>query len=90
MRSDNLHHLRHHENARGSSVETAMPWFLQQQQHQTSLLQKPNNPLKTKNKPHVTTSMHELIQQAPLIVQERKEKDIAPGSPEDPVIQMFR
>lgn len=46
--------------------------------------------MKTKNKPHVTTSMHELIQQAPLIVQERKEKDIAPGSPEDPVIQMFR
>jgi hypothetical protein len=44
-----------------------------------------NRPTKT-----VITSLQELLQKVPGTVKERKDKNIAPGSPNDPVIQLFR
>jgi hypothetical protein len=70
---------------RNTTMTIPPAWFLHP--HQQTAAAKP---LLVKTKPRVTTSMHELIQQVPLIVKERKEKNIAPGSPDDPIIQLFR
>ena len=40
--------------------------------------------------PKIITSMDNFVEQVPWIVNERKEKNIVPGSPDDPVIKLFR
>jgi hypothetical protein len=72
-------------------------WFLHRppahQQEQTSSTTITSKIITTKKSPTLTTtttSMQKLVQQVPLIVKERKDKNITPGSPEDPIVQLFR
>ncbi len=60
-----------------TSVEHHQPWFLNSS----------NVVIKEKD---ITTSMKDLVRQVSFLVQERKDKNIPPGSDDDPIIQLFR
>lgn len=58
------------------SYDSLQPWFF--------------SPSQSKVKIDVTTSIQELVRKVPFVVQERKDKDITPGSQNDPIIHFFR
>jgi len=59
-----------------STFENLQPWHSKQSEPE--------------DRRDVVTSIQELVDKIPLVVKDRKDKDIAPGSENDPIIELFR